>query len=252
MCSNEIVFPALANVIGQLLRLLHSKAHATRIGQELQEIVGSVISLLLRHGAGSSGRGRSSSLRDLAHTSIVASSKFLVHVQDSIGQFSELTLAHDSMFFPKHAFKQIALFSPSPRGAYKHLLPAMPDIVVAMFHPAHVASPMFMEAKPAAVETDSSRIAKIATMKVTTKRHGTRAVIYRLVNVPTPKAAVTPHDDAMQKIYSSDDDKWPDIECVLSGKDYPWIWVMLRIKQSRKGWKTEESWQVGAFVWTGE
>lgn len=210
MRSNQVVYPALANVIGLLLRLLHSKAHATRVGQELQEIVGSFISLLLRNGAGGSGSGGSGSLRNLAHTSIVASPKFLVHVQDSIGQFCELTLAHDSMFFPKHAFKQTALFSPSHRSAYKHLLPAMPDIVVAMFHPAHVASPMFMEAEPAAVESDSSRIAKIATVEATTKRHGTRAVIYRLVNVPTPKAAVTPHDDAMQKVYSSDDDKWPE------------------------------------------
>lgn len=94
----------------------------------------------------------------------------------------------------------------------------MPDVVVAMLHPAHVARPVFMEADPAAVETDSSRIADMANVEAATEHHGTRGVIYPLVRVPTPKAAITPHDGAMQKLYSSSDDKRPDVGYVCDAK----------------------------------
>lgn len=97
----------------------------------------------------------------------------------------------------------------------------MPDVVVAMLHPAHVARPMFVEAVPAAIETDSSRIAEV---EATTVRHGTRGVKYRLVDVSAPKAAVTRHDDAMQKLYSSGDDKWADMDACCVAKTARGCW----------------------------
>lgn len=209
MCLYEIVKLALANVIGFLLRLLQGKAHAARGCQELQEIIGSIVSLLRRHDSGSSGRGGSSSLGDFTHTTVVASSKLLVHFQNSIRQFFELTSAHVSMFLLKHAFKQFTLFAHPDRHASKHLLPAVPNIVVAVLHPAHVTNPMFMEAEPTAVETYRSGRSKIATGESRTIHHWPSDK----ATSPTAISDMTPHGDGDESrmLYSDRKSDWVGI-----------------------------------------
>ena len=162
MCRDKSILPALANIVGLLPGLLECEPHASRRGQKLQKIVGSVISLLLRDSAGRRGRGRCSRFSDFLHTTVVASSEFLVHLQDPLGQFSELASTHVSVLLLKHTLKQVTLFASTDGHATKHLLPAVPYTVVGVLHPAHVASPVVMEAVPAAVEAKGSRRPPIA------------------------------------------------------------------------------------------
>jgi adenylate kinase len=130
----------------------------------------------------------------------------------AIGQLLELASIHVSMLLSEHAFKQIALFTHPHRHTSEHLLPAMPDTVVRMLHPAHVSRPLFVEAEPSAVETDRSGTDDEAAME-------SRAIQGRAVasNKSTSvaavaaKATVTPHGNRVKRLYSNEKDELPGI-----------------------------------------
>lgn len=211
MCGDKSVLPALADIIGLLLCLLKRKAHTTRSGQKLKEIIGRVVSLLLRNSAGSGSRGgRSSRLCNLFHATIIASSKFLVHFQNPLGQFCELATTHVAVLLPQHALEQISLLTDTNVHTAEHLLPAMPDTVVGVLHPAHVACPVTLEAIPAAVESHRSGRTPIA---VPERRHRRASHEGWSTDKSTGEAAIAPHGDAIQQLWLNETMKWPGIVC---------------------------------------
>jgi hypothetical protein len=104
------------------------------------------------------------------------------------------------------------LFAHSHRHASEHLLPAMPDTVVWMLHPAHVPSPSFVEAEPAAVETNRPGPDDIAAMEprgiqrrtVASNKSTSEAAV-------AAKATVAPHGDTIKMLYLKDKGELPGI-----------------------------------------
>jgi hypothetical protein len=170
MCRHKRVLPALADIIGLLLRLLQREAHTSRRSQKLQKIIRSIISLLLGDYARRRGCGGSSRFRNLFHATIITSAEFLVHLQNPLSQLPELASTHVSVLLLKHAFKQVSLFADANRHATEHLLPAVPDTVIGMLHPTHIPSPVTLETIPATVEAQRSERTPIA-IAIPERRH---------------------------------------------------------------------------------
>lgn len=99
---------------------------------------------------------------------------------------------HITMLLLEHTPQQSASFVGTHLLTSKNLLPAMPDEIVAVVHPVHVAGPVVVEAEPSAVEANGSGNdgRKVARSKPITKRSAT---VESAAIITASEAAVTPH-----------------------------------------------------------
>lgn len=161
MHLDQFIPLAFADLSGLLLRLLEGATHTTGGCKLLQEVVGSLVSL--SHGDVAScrlgcrgSRCRGSGLSDLLHATIIACAQLLIHIKHTVCQGLQFPLSHTVVSLLQHTEEHTALVSDTKMSSSEHLLPLMPDGVVAMVHPAHVSSPVTVKAGPATEVTHRS------------------------------------------------------------------------------------------------